>query len=79
MAYPPNRWKKSIVELLSKGDILHYPEFPISNLSRRRIIRQLPCRFKLRSPWHLWGGIGARFGRRTHLSGLFPAPDLPGC
>ena len=23
MAYPPNRWKKSIVELLSKGDILH--------------------------------------------------------
>jgi len=42
-----------------------YPEFPISTLSLRRIIRQLPCRFKLRSPWHLLGGIGACIGRRV--------------
>ena len=48
-----------IEELLWR--IAYYPEFPISTLPLRTIIRQSPSCAKLISPWPRWGGESLRF------------------
>jgi hypothetical protein len=52
-------------------------EFPISTLRLGKIIRLPPNLLKPKSPWPLLSGTGARFGRSAHLSGMFPATNLP--